>query len=87
MLAEEGAQIKPSGNCMEGGRGPATIASSIYGLTISSNYFESNNMCGPGRGHGACALNLNTYRLDSLSGSGSGLNQSINADIVLNGPV
>ena len=81
VLAEEGAQIKLSGNCMEGGQGPAIIASSIYGLTVSSNYFEANNMCGPGRGHGACPLNLNTYSL------GQGFNQSINADIVLNGVI
>ena len=30
-------------------------------------------------------LNLNTYQLDG--GSGSGLNQSINADIILNGVI
>lgn len=85
VLAEEAGQIKLSGNCMEGGQGPAVIASSVYGLTISANYFESNNMCGPGRGHPACRLNLNTYQLDG--GSGSGLNQSINADIILNGVI
>lgn len=48
VLAEEAGQVQISGNCMEGGQGPAIIASSIYGLTVSSNYFESNNMCGPG---------------------------------------
>ena len=92
VLAEEAAQIKISGNCMEGGQGPAIIASSIYGLTVSSNYFEANNACGPGRGHGACRLNLNNYMLDGGGGGGSGsyhsgLNQSINADIVLNGVI
>jgi hypothetical protein len=35
ILAEEAGQIKISGNCMEGGQGPAIIASSIYGLTVS----------------------------------------------------
>jgi hypothetical protein len=54
-------------------------------MQVSANYFEANNMCGPGRGHPACKRNLNNYILDG--GSGSGLNQSINADIVLNGVI
>jgi hypothetical protein len=82
VIVEDGAQILISGNVIEGSQGPAIIASSIYGLTISSNYFESNNMCT----YPACADGLNIYQIGSR-GDDRSFNVSVHADIILNGVI
>lgn len=45
IIAEEGGQIKICGNTIEGSQGAAIIASSIYGLTISSNSSKRTTWC------------------------------------------
>ena len=80
LVVEDGAQIQISGNVIEGSQCPAIVAASVYGLLISSNYFESNNMCVD------CALKCNVYQVGPKGSNGS-FNVSISADIVLNGVI
>ena len=40
IIIEQAAQVNIEGNVIEGNAGPGIVASSVDGLTISSNYFE-----------------------------------------------
>ena len=43
-----GYQVNLEGNTIESSGGPAIVASSVFALSIASNYFEDNN-CGSDR--------------------------------------
>ena len=63
--------INIAGNCIEGSGGPAVIGGGTSGLTITANYFESNNAQGEGG-----PMVLQNKELGNIT---------VQADIVLNG--
>ena len=67
----DGMNINIAGNCIEGSGGPAVIGGGTSGLTITANYFESNNAQGEGG-----PMVLQNKELGNIT---------VQADIVLNG--
>lgn len=44
IVVFSGMNMNIQGNCIEGIEGPAIVSSNMDSLTISNNYFESNNI-------------------------------------------
>ena len=44
IVVANGDEVRITGNNIEGCLGPAIMASGVWGLTITSNYMEDNNL-------------------------------------------